>query len=159
MPDATGRCWFETFDVSATNDVWKYMVARLKDPTGTQWHGFYGQFTVPQNYVGTALIKPSWTSSATSGNCQFRFTYRAVGGDDAESLDQTSNQEQVSPSVDVAPSAAFERNKPTITLTSANLAAGDTVQFLFERGDPNGSTDTMAADATIHDLIFSYSDA
>jgi len=156
-PDSTGRCWFEPFDVIATNDVWKNYVARFKDPTSGQFHGIYGAFTVPQNFATTASVVVVWTSSAITGNCQFRLTYRAVGGNDAESLDQTSNQEQVSVT-DAAPGAAFRRLTAAFTVTSGNFAAGDTVTFLLERGDVGTSVDTMAADAVVFDVLFSYSD-
>ncbi len=156
-PDSTGRCWLEPYDVFASNDVWKNLIYRFKNPAGGEAHGFYGTFTVPQNYVGTATMVPVWTSTATSGNCRWRFTYRAVGGDDTESLDQSGNQEQVSVT-DVAPTAAQRRLTPTMSLTAGNFAAGDTVEFLFERNDDTG-VDTMAADAVVFDLIFQYSDS
>lgn len=157
VPDTTGRCWAETFDVAATNDVWKHLIFRFKDPSAAQAHGIYGQFVVPQNYIGTASVVPAWTSTATSGNCRWRFTYRTVGGDDTTSLDQAGNEEQLS-LTDAAPGAALRRMIPTgLTLTSANFAIGETVEFLFERNDDTG-TDTMAADALLFDLLFQYSD-
>lgn len=156
QPDNTGRCWIEPYDVFATNDVWKHPVIRFKDPGSGEAHGFYSQFTVPQNYVGTAAVIPFWTSTATSGNCRWRITYRTVAGDDAASLDQSGNEQQSSVT-DAAPSAAHERLTPSISPTSANFAAGETVEYLFERLDDTG-TDTMAADAVLHDLVFQYSD-
>jgi hypothetical protein len=156
-PDETGRAFHEPYSVKATNDVWHHLVAVFNDPAGGQVHGFYGTFNVPKNYVGTASLKIVWTSTATTGNCRWRFTYRAVGGDDSESLDQTSNQEQVSVT-DAAPGAANRRMEASVNLTSANLAADDTVEFLIERNDDSG-TDTMAAAATMHDLLIEYADA
>lgn len=157
VPDTTGRCWLETYDVVATNDVWKHLIFRFQDPSAAQVHGIYGQFTVPQNYVTTAVLVPIWTSTATSGNCRWRFTYRTVGGNDTTSLDQTSNEEQVS-LTQAAPGAANRRMAPTtFSLTSGNFSAGETVEYLFERNDDSG-TDTMAADAVLFDLMFQYSD-
>jgi len=157
VPDSTGRVWFETFDIAATNDVWKPLIARFKDPSSAQAHGLYGVMTVPQNYVGSPVIIPLWTSTATSGNCRWRFTYRTVGGDDTTSLDQTGNEEQVS-LTDAAPTAALRRLAPTgLALTAANFTAGETVEFLLERNDDTG-TDTMAADALLFDLLFQYVD-
>jgi hypothetical protein len=160
QPDSTGRCWVEPYDVIATNDVWKHPVVRFKDPSGTQAHGFYGQFTVPQNYVGTAAVIPIWTTTATSGTpgVRWAFTYRTVGGDDTTSLDQTSNEESVAV-VDAPPGAANRRMTPSISPTSANFAAGDTVEYFFARDDNPGSADNVAADAVLHDLLFSYADA
>jgi predicted carbohydrate-binding protein with CBM5 and CBM33 domain len=156
VPDTTGRCWFETYDTIATNDVWKHLVIRFKNPTANQAHGIYGQFTVPQNYVGTSVIIPVWTTTATTGNHQWRITYRTVGGDDTTSLDQTSNEQQTR-QADVAPGAANRRLTPSISVTAANFAAGETVEFLFERQD-NASDDTCEADSVLFDLLFQYAD-
>jgi hypothetical protein len=156
IPDNTGRCFLEPYPVKATNDIFKHLVFIFNDPSSGQAHGIYGVFLVPQNYVGSPKIRPVWTSTATSGNCRWRFSYRAIGGDDAESLDQAAFQEQVLVT-DAAPSAAHERNVPDISLTGSNLAAGDTVEFLLERLDDSG-TDTMAAAAILHDLLFQYAD-
>lgn len=154
-PDTSGDVFIEPYSVKATNDNFDHNVLIFND-SGTRI-GFYGMFQVPQDYVGTALIKPIWTSTATSGNCLWDFDYRAIGGDDTESLDQATNQESVTVT-DAAPSAVNERLKPTITPTSGNFAAGDTVEFYFVR-DGADASDTMAAAAMIFDVIFSYSDA
>lgn len=155
-PDSSGRAFFEPYDVKATNDLFKHFVGVLNDPAGGQAHGFYGRFNVPKNYVGTPKVYPVWTSTAIVGNCKLDFDYRAIGGDDAESLDQASFQEALA-LTDAAPSAAHERNTPSFTLTAANLAADDTVLFYLTREDGAG-TDTMAAAALLHDLIFEYTD-
>lgn len=157
LPDSTGRCFVESYSVKATNDLFRHLVVVLNDPSGGQAHGIYGQFLVPQNYVGSAKVKPFWTSTATAGNCKMDYDYRAIGGDDSESLDQATFQENLTVT-DAAPSAANERNVPEMSFTSSNLAAGDTVEFYFTRED-GGGTDTMAAAATLHDLIFEYADA
>jgi len=48
----------------------------------------------------------------------------------------------------------------SISLTSGNLAAGDTVQFIFSReGADAGGGDTMAAAMRLFDLYFQYADA
>ena len=153
QPDSTGLCWLEPFDVAATNDLYRHLIIRLKDPTANQ-HGFYGSFYIPNNYVSAPAIIPVWTTTATTGTVQWRFSYRAVGGDDAESLDQSTHQQQATGS-DVAPGAALRMLKPSISLTAANFAIGDLVTYLFERLN---ASDTLAADALIHDLLFQYSD-
>jgi hypothetical protein len=157
IPDSTGRCWVEPYDVIATNDIWKMMVVRFKDPTTANTsHGIYGLFTVPQNYVSAPVIVPVWTSTATVGNCRWRFTYRTVGGDDTTSMDQATAEEAVR-IPDAAPGAANRRLTPPIALTAANFAAGETVEYLFERQDLS-SDDTMSADAVLFDLLFQYAD-
>lgn len=155
VPDTTGNVFIEQLDVKGTNDQWKLLVIIFND-TATKI-GFYGQFTVPNNYVGTAAIIPIWSSTATSGNVVWQFDYRTVGGDDTTSLDQAGTEE--TPSVtDAAPTAAWRRLTPSISPTSANFAAGETVEFFFNRRGDSGS-DTMAAAAALFDLLFSYADA
>jgi hypothetical protein len=156
QPDSTGRCWMEPYDVIASNDLFRGNVIRFKDPTTSQSHGFYGWFAVPPNYVTTAVIIPVWTTTVTTGNCRWRFSYRTVGGDDTTSMDQATFEEQVR-IADVAPGAAHRRLTPPIALTSANFTASETVEYLFERQDLS-SDDTMVGDAVLFDLIFQYSD-
>jgi hypothetical protein len=155
LPDTSGDIFPEPFDIKATNDVWKSAVWVFND-SGTDLV-LYGSFTVPENYVGTAKIMPIWTSTAESGDVVWDFDYRAHSGDDTESLDQSGQDEQATVT-DTAPSAALERLIPTITLTSGNFAAGDTVLFKFIRNGANGS-DTMAAAALLFALMFEYADA
>lgn len=158
LPDTTGRCFPEPYTVKASGDFFRHVVLIFNDPSGGQAHGIYGAFDLPQNYVGSPKIYPVWTSTATSGNVKWDFDYRAVGGDDAESLDQSGTFQENLTVTDAAPSAAHERNTPSMSLTAGNLAAGDTIEFFFTREDGSG-TDTMAAAAILHDLLFEYTDA
>ena len=155
VPDDTGTAFFEPYSIKATNDVWKHLVLVLNDTAAD--HGVYGLFDVPQNYVDTANLVIPWTSTATVGDVEFDFMYRAVGGDDAESLDQAGSQEDVNGN-DTAPSAVNERMELTIALTDGNFAAGDTVEFFFSR-DGTDAGDTMAAAALVFGLFFEYNDA
>lgn len=154
-PDTSGNAFFEPFDVKASNDVWDRLVAILND-TATRI-GFHGGFQVPQNYVGSASLVIEWTSSATSGDVEFDFDYRAVGGDDTESLDQAGTQESVNLN-DTAPGAAFRKMTCTIDLTDGNFASGDEVTFtLFRDGTDAG--DTIAAAVIVFGAYFQYADA
>lgn len=154
-PDDTGDVFFEPYSIKATNDQWQHLVLVMND-TATR-NGVYGVFDVPQNYVGTANLIVVWTSTATSGDIEADFDYRAVGGNDTESLDQAGTQESVN-SNDTAPSAAHERMELSIALTDGNFSAGDTVEFFFPR-DGTDAGDTMAAAALIFGLFFEYADA
>lgn len=156
-PDTTGRCFLAPYDNYATNDLFRHLVFVFNDPSTGQAHGIYGKFDVPDNFGSAPVIIPIWTATAITGNCRWRFSYRAIGGDDLESLDQATFQEQVSVT-DVAPGAAHRRLTPSMSLTAANLAAADTIEYLLERLD-DGGLDTMAAVALLHDLIFSYTAA
>lgn len=155
LPDTSGNVYIEPYDVKATNDVWDRLIWVFAD-TSTRL-GLHGGFTVPKNYVGTAKIIVVWTSTATSGNCVWDFDYRAVGGDDTESLDQSGTQESVS-ATDAAPSAAHERMEASLTLTSGNLAVDDEVEFTLFR-DGTDASDTMAAAALAFQVLFEYADA
>ena len=153
VPNAAG-VFFEPYPIKATNDVWDRMVLIFND-TATR-DGGAGGFTVPKNYVGTAKIIVVWTSTAVTGNVIWDFDYRAVGGDDTESLDQAGTQESVTVT-DAAPSAANERMEASMTLTAANLAVDDEVTFeLFRDG---AAADTIAAAVIVFALLFEYSDA
>lgn len=155
VPDSSGDVFFEPYTIKATNDNWGYMVAIFNDTAAR--NGLRGAFAVPQNYVDTANVVIVWTATATSGDVEFDFDYRAVGGNDIESLDQATAQESVNAN-DTAPSAVNERMEISIALTDGNFAAGDTVQFeLFRDGTDAG--DTMSAAAIVHQVLFEYADA
>lgn len=154
-PDSSGEVFIEPYTIKATNDVWGLDVLIFND-TSTR-DGYHGGFTVPQNYVGSANLVPIWTSTATSGDVEFDFDYRAVGGNDAESLDQTGTQESVNQN-DTAPSAVNERMEISIALTDGNFAAGDTVLFQFFRDGTDGG-DGIAAAVIVFELLFEYADA
>jgi putative transposon-encoded protein len=154
VPDTSGNVFFEPYTVKATNDVWGRFVVVFND-TSTRL-GLRGGFTVPKNYVGGAKFVVVWTSTATSGDVEFDVDYRAVGGDDTESLDQTSNQESLNQN-DTAPSAANERMEVSLTATAGNFAVDDEVEFeLFRDGTDGG--DTIAAAVMLFAVLFEYTD-
>jgi len=155
VPDGSGNVFFEPYDVKATNDVWDRLVLTFND-TATRI-GIHGGFTVPKNYVGSAKLVVVWTTTAITGDVEWDFDYRAVGGDDTESLDQTGTQESVNLN-DTAPSAVNERMETAITLTAGNFAVDDEVEFTAFR-DGTDAGDTIAAAVMVFALLFEYSDA
>lgn len=158
-PDTTGEAYFEPYSILAANDVWKHLIARFGSDNAAQptvRHGFYGAFEVPQNYASAANLIVVWTATLTTGDVEWDFDYRAVGGNDIESLDQSGTQESVNAN-DTAPSAAYERMEVSIALTDGNFAIGDLVEFLLAR-DGTDAGDTMAGAAILHDVLFEYSD-
>ena len=155
VPDTSGNVFQEPYTVKGTNDVWGRLVWIFND-TATRI-GLRGGFAVPKNYVGTANIIVVWTATATTGDVVWDFDYRAVGVNDTERLDQAGTQEAVTVT-DTAPTAAHNRLEASMTLTAANLAVDDEVEFeLFRDGVAAG--DTMAAAAILFALMFEYSDA
>ncbi len=152
-PDTSGNCYLNPYNNLATNDIWRQLHWNFANPSADI--KLYGAFNVPKNYVGTAALIVVWTSTVTSGNFGIEFAYRAVGGNDSESLDQNTAQETVN-TTDVAPGATDRRMEISLSLTSANLAADDTVEYYFARDD---SADTLAGIVQVVDLFFQYSDA
>lgn len=147
--------FLEPYSVKATNDVWDRLIVVFND-TSTRI-GLTGGFTVPKNYVGNAKFIVVWTSTATSGDVEWDIDYRAVSGDDSESLDQTSNQESLNNN-DTAPGAAHRRMECTLTATAGNFAVDDEVEFeLFRDGTDGG--DTIAAAVMLFTLLFEYTDS
>jgi hypothetical protein len=155
-PDDSGEVFLAPYSVFATNDQWKHLVIRMNDDD-TNRVGFYGQFEVPQNYVDTASIVVVWTAQVTSNNAVFDFDYRAVGGNDTESLDQSGTQESVS-TTDAAPSAVNERLEAELTVTDGNFAAGDTVEYFFAL-DGSDASCTISDVLQIFGLFFKFNDA
>lgn len=154
LPDASGNVFFEPYDVKASNDVWDRLVLIFND-TATRL-GLRSGFTVPKNYVGGAKIIVVWTSTAVSGDVEWDLDYRAVGGNDAESMDQAGTQESVNQN-DTAPSAAHERMETELALTAGNLAPDDEVLYeLFRDGTDAG--DTIAAAVIVFAVLFEYTD-
>lgn len=161
-PDSSGNIWQDLYSRLATNDVWPFGVFNFggtisNNTAPTTRIGLYGTVEVPQNYVGTAAIIAVWTATITTGDVALDFDYRAVGGNDSESLDQAGTQESVS-ATDTAPGAANRRMETSLALTSANLAAGDTLEWGFFR-DGTDAADTMAGTLILVDLLLSYADA
>jgi hypothetical protein len=155
VPGSSGDVFFEPYPIKATNDIFDHIVVVFND-TATRI-GLHGIFDVPQNYVDSANIIVHWTATATTGDVEWDFDYRAIGGDDTESLDQGTVQESVNQN-DTAPSAVNERMTVTLAITDGNLAAGDTIEFaLFRDGTDAG--DTMSAAAIVHSVLFEYADA
>lgn len=156
LPDTQGFCFPTAFDVLASNDLFKNLVWDFVDPSSGSIFGFYGQFTIPNDWVSGATIVPVWTTINTTGNARWKFSYRVVGGDDTTSLDQATFQESAFVT-DAAPSAAFRRLVPVLTLTGSNFSANATCEYYFTR-DNSGGTDTISAAAVLFDLLFQYSD-
>jgi putative transposon-encoded protein len=154
-PDGSGDVFFEPFSIQATNDVWDRLVAVFND-TATRI-GLHGGFAVPKDYVGSANLVLVWTSTAVAGNVAWDCDYRAVGGDDAESLDQAGTQESVTGTA-AAPTAALNRLETSIAFTAANFSPDDEVEFTLFR-DGTDAADTMAAAAILFGAFFEYADA
>lgn len=156
IPDSSGNVFWEPYTVKATNDVWGLGVFVFND-TGSTRIGLHGRFTVPKNYVGSAKFAIVWSTTLTSGDVEWDIDYRAVGGDDTESLDQAGNQESLNLN-DTAPGAANRRMECLITATAGNFAVDDEVEFTLFR-DCSDAGDTIAGAVMLFALLFEYADA
>src|SRR6187399_227306 len=90
-PETTGDVYLWPYVNTATNLFWKHLFWNIIDSDLDV--KLYGVFNVPKNYVGTATLVVVWTSAVISGNFGIEFGYRAVGGNDSESLDQATAQQ------------------------------------------------------------------
>lgn len=151
---ASGNAFFEPFQRKGTTNRWKHMIATFLNSNSRA--EMFGTFMVPKNYVGTAKIIVEWSSTVTTGDVYWGFEYRRVRGDNTESIDQASQNESVA-GIDSPPTVAYRRMVIAITLTSANLAADDLVQFVFFRDSSNAS-DVHAAAVFVTGLYFEFSD-
>jgi hypothetical protein len=164
VPDDTGRAWFESYDILATNDNHKHMVGVFEDPAATEEHGIFGRFTVPKDYDsgGTTKWIIVWTSAATSGNVEWAMDYRSVAI--GETLDSNAGSpagyQQAQTVTDAAPATLHYMLEAQITPTASNFAVDDEVEFFFHRDGVTGTpNDTMAASAILFNLIFEYTTA
>lgn len=158
VPDTSANVYAVPYSEHATNDNWKHLVWVYEGNSSTK-DSLYGSFEVPSNYVGTAKFIVVWTGASTSaaGNVVWDMDFRAVGGNDTESLDQATAQESETVT-DAGPSAIHERLEAEMTPTAGNFAADDTVEWILSR-DGVDAADTYNDEALLFDLIFEYSDA
>lgn len=153
MPDATGSVYPEAASTNfQANDRYPHMVWVFADTATRIKLG--GSFRVPENYVGTAVVGLIWATTATSGNSDWEFDYTAIA--DGESGDPSADQEAVDAGAVAAPGTARLIKVTEISLTSANLAAGDLVQFAIARD--GSQSDTIAASLYLLGAYFKYAD-
>lgn len=152
-PGTSGDVFWEPSTVKQTNDAFRDGVWVFND-TATRI-GLHGRFRVPDDYVGSAQLLVRWSSTATTGDVEWDFDYRAIAV--GEGLDQAGTQETVNVA-DTAPAAAHDHLEAVLALTSGNFAAGDEVRFALYR-DGTDAGDTMAAAAYVVGVYFEYADA
>lgn len=156
IPDSSGDVFFEPADIKGAIGFFKGLVLVFNDSGADD--ELFGRFNVPKNYVDTANLVIVWTTTAITGDVEWGIAYRAVGGNDTQSLDQATAQESLlSGNNDTAPSATDERMEYTIALTDGNFAPDDTVQFIFSREGLDGG-DGISAAVRVFDLYFEYND-
>lgn len=154
-PDTNGDTFWNPAAINfGSNDRYSHMLVEFTSQSARR--GIGGAFRVPQNYVGTPVLVIEWATTATTGNVAWDIDYTAVGGDDAESLDPSTDQ-QTATVTDSASGTARRKMTATISLTAGNFAANDIVLFNFVR-DAADAADTLAATAYLFGLYFRYAD-
>jgi hypothetical protein len=151
LPDTSGNVFFEPYTIKSTNDFFGVGNWIFNNPGADL--KLYFSHEIDDTYVGTASFIVVWTSTIISGNFGIEIGYRCISGNDAESLDQATAQEVLN-TTDVAPGATDRRMEISLALTSANCAAGDTIQGYIARDD---SADTLAGAISLWDLMLTYS--
>ena len=153
-PDSSTQCWWEPYDLRATNDLFKHATFVLLD-NGSLKAGAFGAFRVPKTYVQSPTIIIPWSAIVTTGNAKLQIEYRSVAV--GESLDQASYQETVA-ATETVPGTVNLLKDSVLALTGANLAAGDILAFYLSlRGDDAATT--LASYVILHDLLFGWNDA
>jgi len=152
MPDSSGDVFMQPHSINAgVNGVWSHGVWLYSN--GGARSGLHGSFNIPSDYVDGADVVIVWSTQEITEDVEWDFDYRSVGGNDAESLDNTI-QTQVGTN-DTAPSVADERMELTIALTDGDIAANDTFQWILFR-DTADAGDTIGTDTYVIDVLFEY---
>lgn len=150
-PDTSGNAWWEPSSLALTNDRFPGLVLRFKD-TATKVKAS-GSFSVPKDYVGTPKIIVIWATSATSGNAIWDADTKAIAA--GESMDPATDDDTATVTT-AAPGTAFLQAVSSMTLTGTYVA-DDLVQLSL--GRDGASSDTIAADLLVWDVLFEYADA
>lgn len=150
----TAGVYAANLDEFATNDRWPHPVFAFTD-TGTDLK-LVGTCDIPGNYSSTPVLKVKWSSSVTTGNVVWDFSYRTINleSEGTESLDQTTQDETVSVT-DAAPGTTLHELEASVALTAGNFGKRRTVQWELVRKGTSGS-DTMAGTAFTRGPVLDY---
>lgn len=136
----------EPSPLTFSNDLANHLIARFPDAAGDV--GIGGSLTIPDITITTVQVVCNLTFNATTGTFEFVFRYRAIGGDDAETMDPATWQQTVASGAENAPTTAFNKLRIVLSLTAGNFAANDVVQYQFFR-DNDGGNDNVSADGLV----------
>jgi hypothetical protein len=103
------------------------------------------------------VVVVEWTATVTSGDVVFAFDYNSVGGDAAESFDPAAWQQSLTVTDTVSATARRKSVAGNMSITAANLAVDDILQFYLSR-DGTAGGDTMAGSAWVMEATFEYAD-
>ena len=151
VPGSSGVVAKLAYDIIDTGALisptpWVFDLASTKD-------GLRGEFIVPPDYVGSAVISGVINSSATTGDVVLDLSYivLAVNGAMGGSLTRTTDTITVALST-----TAFGLTLFSFTLTATDFVAGRTVLFEIFR-DQTEAADDLAVEMILWSAKFEYS--
>jgi len=154
VPDTSGNVFWQPSAILDTNDLAPSSQVLVFKDTATL-DTAAATFSVPKNYVGTAKVIVRYKCTATSGNVLWTLDYRAIAA--TETGDPSSWQESLAGTATAVPGTTNLLADISFTLTSANLAADDTV--LVRVGRNGAGADTVAASVQLVGAVFEYADS
>jgi len=139
--------------ITATNEVGNQLALVMAD--GGSDVGIHGNFTVPQNYVGTGKIIVKGILDGVMTSKTLAFGVQGIAREDNEAVDAAYSTEDLgNVTADHADEDLF---KVEITLSNlTGLAAGDTVFYYFFI---DASVNDYAGNVLITDLLLQFADA
>ena len=151
MRDNSGEVFWEPYTIHDAAAVIDPSILVFQN-SGTK-DGYRGSFQVPQNYVGSPVLRIVWTANATSGTVVFDWSVLTRSGTEDMGAAATRTTETDSTTKG---GTAFTRQTNDITLTAGDYVAGDEVLYELFR---DTITDTMAASCLVFGAYFEYADA
>ena len=139
-----------------TNQVGNQLCIVVPDPNGGGDHGLYGNFEVPQNYVGTGKIVAKGILDGAKTSVVFAVGVRGLALADNEAADAAYSTEDIANIASGSNYADEDQLEISITLSNLSLTAGDTCYFYWFIDD---SVHTYTTDFLLTDLLLEYADA
>lgn len=155
VPDTSGNCFWQASAINNSNDLAPTSQPLCFKNSGSALIASYADgVPVPANFDGSraTTVTIVWRSTATSGAVVWNARYRAIAS--GESNDPSTWQESLAVTTTTNGTARCE-NYSTMTMTAANLTAGDTMLWMIGRDKSSGS-DTMSADAEVICVKYEY---
>ncbi len=156
VPDTTGDVWLAPVSTELSlasapgNEMCMVMPAAATISADT---GFYGRFTVPQNYVGTPVLVIRGILDGAGGGNVLAFGVQLGARADNESYDLALGSQNIASATDSR--ADEDIYEETISIADT-LAVGDDVNYFFFVDD---SVHTYTGKFLLTGLFFRYNNA
>lgn len=117
---------------------------------------FFFGFVMPPQFVGTPKVVVQWDTQATTGDVVFDCGLRGIKPNNSEISDPTSYAETKTVT-DSATATAQYLSETEMAFTASNFQIGDLIIGAFAR-DKVDANDTLADEAVVHSLRFTFTD-